>query len=261
MTVGKRIVLTGAAGLAGRGVRPLLHERGHDLVLVDLVDPGAAPGEAVVLASVTDTAQMRAAVRGADIVVHLGGLSREAAWTDIVSANIDGTRSVLEACRHEGVRNVLLASSTHAVGFHPVPSTPVADLEPRPDSYYGVSKVAMEALGAVYADRYGMSIVTVRIGTILERPENGRSLSTWLSFPDTARLIEAVAAVEEPGAHLIWGVSHNTRGWFDLGAGQAIGYYPEDDAEEYSADIDDSAVGSLIGGAIADLDYELGVPW
>jgi uronate dehydrogenase len=263
MTDPKRIILTGAAGLAGRGVRPLLRERGHQLVLVDVVDPLPVDGERAWVIPVQDTDALREAIRGADAVIHLGGHSRERAWPELVDVNMDGTRSVLEAARLEGVSRVLLASSTHAVGFHPVPRHPVAELQPRPDSYYGVSKVVMEALGTAYADRYGMSVANVRIGTVLERPNSGRTLSTWLSYPDLARLIDAVAALDTPGAHLVWGVSHNSRAWFTPEAGHAMGYYPEDDAEQYAAEIEDNedTGDGLIGGGFADMTHELGESW
>jgi uronate dehydrogenase len=259
-----RIVITGAAGMAGRGVRPLLRAAGHELVLVDIVDPEPVAGERAVIASVRDTRAMREAVRGADLVVHLGGHSRERPWTEIADANVDGTRSVLDAARDAGVPRVLLASSTHAVGFHPVPGAPVGDLAPRPDGYYGVSKVAMEALGSVYADRHALVVVSARIGTLLPRPSGRRSLSTWLSFPDLARLIEAAAALDEPGHHLVWAVSRNSRAWFSPDAGERIGYYPEDDAEAFAADVveeDDADGNGLIGGAFADPEHGLGEAW
>lgn len=91
---------------------------------------------------------MAEAMRGADAVIHLAGIASEAPWVDLLRVNIDGTRIVLEAAREAGVRSVLLASSIHAAGF--LLSAEVADssaLVPRPDSYYGVTKAAMESLG------------------------------------------------------------------------------------------------------------------
>lgn len=258
-----RILITGAAGLAGSGVRPLLRDRGHELVLLDLAPVEAASGERVITGSFTDEAVLADALDGVDLVVHFGGHSREQSWEDIATVNVDGTRLLLDAARRAGVRHILLASSTHAVGFHPVPTAPVRELAPRPDSLYGVGKVAMEALGAVYADRHGMRVVNARIGTVEQRPNNVRSLSTWLSFPDLVRLIEATAALDAPGAHTVWAVSANTRTWFDLADGQGIGYYPVDDAEFVATEVGEPDAGGngLIGGAFADPEHELGVPW
>jgi uronate dehydrogenase len=116
----------------------------------------------------------------------------------------------------------------------------------------------------VYADRHAMSVVSARIGTLLERPTGRRSLSTWLSFPDLARLIEAAAALDEPGAHVVWGVSRNTRAWFLPDAGERIGYYPEDDAEAHAHAIvegDDADGNGLIGGEFAAPEHALGDAW
>jgi DNA-binding IclR family transcriptional regulator len=41
---------------------------------------------------------------------------------------------------------------------------------------------------------------------------------------DLARLVEAVAVLDEPGHHIVWAVSDNTRGWLSLDAGKAIGF-------------------------------------
>jgi len=268
MADARRIVITGAAGQVARGVRPLLRAAGHRLTLLDVVEPDPVEGETAVVASVADTAAVRAAVAGADLVVHLGGLSRERPWAALADANVEGTRSVLEAVRDAGVRRVLLASSNHVVGFHPVPAHPVERLEPRPDGYYGASKAAMEALGSVFADRHGLAVVSARIGSILERPVNRRTLSTWFSFPDLVRLIEAAAALDEPGAHVVWGVSRNTRAWFSPAPGERIGFHPRDDSEIHADAVlaqapegDDPDANGLIGGEFAAPQHALGEPW
>ena len=43
-----------------------------------------------------------------------------------------------------------------------------ASVEVRPDSLYGVSKVFGEALGRYYSERYGMRVICVRIGSVLQ---------------------------------------------------------------------------------------------
>jgi uronate dehydrogenase len=134
------------------------------------------------------------------------------------------------------VRRVVLASSNHAVGFTPRSDTPLpATVPPRPDTYYGVSKVVMEALGSLYADRYGMDIASLRIGTCLPQPVDTRSLAIWLSPDDVARLVEACLAAPPFGHRIVWGVSANTRRWWSLAEGEALGFQPTSDAEGYAA--------------------------
>ncbi|QLJ03270.1 NAD(P)-dependent oxidoreductase [Streptomyces sp. NEAU-sy36] len=239
--VTQRIVITGAAGGVGTLLRPRLARKGRTLRLLDVAPvPAAAEGEDVecVRVSVTDLPGMRAALAGADAVIHLGGLSVEGPWDRILDININGTRTVLEAARRAGVPRVIIASSSHAVGFHPRGEGEAPDyLFPRPDTYYGVSKVAAEALGSLYHDRYGLDVVCVRIGGCFETPIATRQLATWLSPDDCARLMEALIATPSPGFRVVWGVSDNTRRWFSLDEARALGYEPRDDAERFAAEL------------------------
>jgi uronate dehydrogenase len=232
------VLVTGAAGRIGTVLRGGLPERGWAVRCLDVVPvPDERPGEEQVVADVTDLAAMVDAVTGVDAVVHLAGISGEATWPAISHSNIEGTYCTLEAARQAGVSRVVLASSNHATGFTPRPAAgPLteADAPPRPDTYYGVSKVAMEALGSLYADRYGMDVVCLRIGSQLPEPAALRALSTWLSPADTVALVDAALTAPSPGYAVVWGVSNNTRNWWDLSAARALGYEPEDDAEVYA---------------------------
>ncbi|WP_030444342.1 NAD-dependent epimerase/dehydratase family protein [Actinocatenispora sera] len=238
------VLVTGAAGTIGRLMRPRLARPGRVLRLLDRVEqPPAGPDEQVelVTASVTDPAAMTAACRGVAAVIHLGGISREAPWEQILAVNIDGTRTVLEAARLAGVRRVILASSNHAVGMRAVAEAGAAgvpgDATPRPDTYYGVSKAAMEALGSLYHDRFGLDVVCIRIGSCFPEPPGVRGLATWLSPDDGARLFEACLSAPSPGFRVVWGASANTRGHYSLAEARALGYSPRDDAERFAEKI------------------------
>ncbi|MFG2847823.1 NAD-dependent epimerase/dehydratase family protein [Kitasatospora sp. NPDC048296] len=251
----QRILVTGAAGLVGAFLRSRLARPGRTLRLLDTAPQApVAPGEAVELiqGSVTDADAMAAACTDVDAVVHLGGLSTEQAWEEILRTNIHGTYVVLEAARRAGVPRVVFASSNHAVGFRPNDGTTAPDYAfPAPDTLYGVGKVAGEALGSLYHHRYGLDVVCLRIGSCFERPKDTRMLATWLSPDDCARLVEASLAVPAPGFRIAWGVSANTRGWFSLAEARALGFDPQDDAEQYAADVpeqDDPHAHRYLGG-------------
>ena len=134
---------------------------------------------------------------------------------------------------------MIFASSNHAVGFTPRSDFPVPDYAfPKPDTYYGVSKAAVEALAAMYHERYGMDAICLRILSCFPKPLNVRMLSTWLSPDDAGRLFEACLTAERPGFRVAFGVSANTRGgWVSLAEAGALGYQPKDDAEAYAAEI------------------------
>ncbi|MEC3956944.1 NAD(P)-dependent oxidoreductase [Nocardia sp. CDC153] len=252
----QRVLLTGAAGVVGKLMRPRLARAGRVLRLLDVapLEP-AAPGERVelVTASVTDPDAMAAACHGVDAIVHLGGLSREDSWARLLEINIDGTHTVLEAARAAGVSRVVLASSNHAVGFRRIgeagPDGLPGDSSPRPDTYYGVSKAAIEALGSLYHSRFGMDVTCLRIGSCFERPADTRQLSLWLSPDDCARLLESCLATGKPGYRIVWGVSNNTRSIVSLREAREIGYESRDDAEEFADDVTSGDVGEFIGGA------------
>lgn len=256
----ERVLITGAAGGMGRMLRTRMRREGRVLRLLDVAaqEPDG-PDEAVeiVTASLTDPAAMAEACRDVAAVIHLGGLSKENTWDAMVDTNIRGTRTVLEAARAAGVARVVLASSNHAAGFRTRaeagPEGLPADTSPRPDTYYGVSKAAMEALGSLYHSRFGMHVVCLRIGYCFDEPIDLRSLSTWLSPDDAARLMEACLSAPDPGFRIVWGVSANTRRLLSTREAEELGYRPADDAERYAGKVlgdaaDDGQVIDTVGG-------------
>ncbi|MBQ1073314.1 NAD(P)-dependent oxidoreductase [Micromonospora sp. C31] len=242
----ERILITGGAGKVATLLRPLLARPGRTLRLLDVRQPEpttepADGGEEVVVASVDDLDAMVEACRDVDAIVHLGGQSREAGVEEVLRLNAYGTYCVLEAARRTGVKRVVLASSNHAAGFHQRQGAPAgglpADAPGRPDTLYGWSKVAAEAAGQLYADRFGMDVVCLRIGLWFPRPPGLRGLALWLSPDDGARLVEACLTADSPGFRIVWGISRNTRRWWSLAEGEAIGYHPKDDAEKYADEL------------------------
>jgi uronate dehydrogenase len=232
------VLVTGAAGRIGTWLRGGLPERGWAVRCLDIVPvPDERPGEEQIVGDVTDLAAMVDATEGASAVVHMAGIAGESTWPAISHANIEGTYCVLEAARRSGVSRVVLASSNHATGYTPRPDGGLlreVDAPPRPDTYYGVAKVTMEALGSLYVDRYGLDVVCLRIGSASAEPTTTRQLATWLSPADTVSLFDAALTAPSPGFAVVWGVSANTRNWWDLTAARALGYEPADDAEVYA---------------------------
>lgn len=232
-----RVLITGAAGRIGGYLRSRLAQSDRVLRLLDVVPLEVGPGEESVQASVTDLDALTEASRDVDAVIHLAGLAGEAPWSRILETNIDGTHNAIEAARRAGVGRFVFASSNHAVGF--LPRDPNGGKAPdyafpNPDTYYGISKVAGEALCSLYHHRYGMDAVCLRILSCKDHPGATRDLATWLSPDDAGRLFEAALSAPAPGFRIVWGVSANTRAWFDMGEAAALGFHPKDDAEDYA---------------------------
>jgi uronate dehydrogenase len=232
---GRKVLVTGAAGHIGRILCAGLAARGWkvrglDRVPLDGVDGLADPP---VVADVRDAAAVRTAMTGMDAVVHLAGIAGEAPFEEILPI-MDGTFQVFDAARREGGVRIVYASSNHAVGYTPRSELAPVDLLPRPDTYYGVSKVFGEALGRLLVDRYGLEVVCLRIGSWKPYPESVRELSTWISPADGVRLVAAALTAPDVTFEVVYGISANTRAWWDLAPARALGYLSVDDAEDYA---------------------------
>ena len=234
-----RVAITGAAGKIGRTLVAGLTELGHEVRGVDLATPDPAWSDKIITADIaTDDHALEAALAGADAVVHLAAIARETDFETALDTHVRLTHRVLEHARAAGLRRVVYASSNHAVGFTPRTDLLSTETRPRPDTYYGLGKAASEALCSLFHDRYGLEVACLRIGSFRDRPDSRRALSTWLSPGDAVRLVEACLTVPDLGFAVLYGVSANTRGWWDLGPARALGYQPQDDAEQWAAEVD-----------------------
>jgi uronate dehydrogenase len=230
----RRLLLTGAAGRIATAVRPVLRELADEVVLTDRVEPaGLTGGERFVAADLADPAPWAGLAAGCEAIVHLGAVPDEAPFEVLAGPNLHGAFHVYDAARRAGVRRVVVASSGRATGFYRVGERLDGDATPRPDGLYGATKAFSEALGRMYADKFGLEVVALRIGTFEERPATTRDLSTWLSPGDAGRLVRAALTGPVDGFLAVYGVSANKRAWWDIPP--RLGYAPQDDAEDYAA--------------------------
>lgn len=232
----KRVLVTGAAGGVGAMLRPRLRQAYPDLVLSDMRDiTDLAPGERFRRADLASLADVEAALEGVDGVLHLGGFSVEGPWDTILQANIVGCYNLFEAARRKGVKRVVFASSNHTMGFYRRRSHVAVDAVPRPDSRYGVSKVFGEALGALYADKHGLGVLSIRIGNVAERPVDRRRLAIWLHPDDLMQLVRLGFEHPALGYEVVYGASANERTWWDNTRAYELGYRPAHRAEDHAA--------------------------
>jgi nucleoside-diphosphate-sugar epimerase len=237
-----RIAVTGGTGMIGGILQQRLPRDRFDARYLSRED-----------ADVTDLAALERAFSGADAVVHLAASAdTRSTWEEVLPANLVGCYNALEAARRTGVTRFVFASSNHAVGMYlwdderfsdPAgPELVSADVAVRPDSLYGASKVWGEALGRLYAERHGVSVVCLRIGWVTDddqppirteyrmEPPNAarRAPGMWLSHRDCASLIQAALTADLQFA-IVNGVSDNRGRWFTLDEGRALlGWEPRD---------------------------------
>jgi uronate dehydrogenase len=229
-----RLLLTGAAGGLGRVLRPRLNAICDVLRLSDIASMApAGPGEEVVTAALQDKAAVHALLQDVSVVVHLGGLSVEHAFEDIMPANILGTYHVYEAARLQGVRRIIYASSNHVTGFYGQGQTIDPQMPMRPDGYYGLSKAFGENLAQFYFDRYGIETVSLRIGSCFPEPLDRRMLASWLSHDDLELLLVAALTAPVVGHSVIYGMSNNRQTWWDNSSARHIGFVAQDSADVF----------------------------
>ncbi|MER7789492.1 NAD(P)-dependent oxidoreductase [Streptomyces sp. NPDC097640] len=233
------VAVTGAAGNIGSVVREALRGEAERLILLDRVSLRPEAGnEEVRTVDLRDAAAVESALAGADRVLHLGGVPDEAPLPDLLEANVLGTHHVLEAARRAGIGRVVLASSNRATGFYPAGHLTGPQEPARPDGLYGVSKVAVEALGQLYADKFGLSVVCLRIGSFEHAPTEPRHLATWLSPRDAIGFVRAaLTAPASTRFATVYAVSANTRRFWELPDPAVLDYVPVDDAELHAGDI------------------------
>jgi uronate dehydrogenase len=230
----RTVLITGAAGGIGRGLRTLLSGVYGELRLTDVVEPAdLRPGEHFTRADVGDAEAIARLLEGVDGVIHLGAISGEGHWPAILRTNIEGTYNVFEGARRAGVQRVVFASSNHAVGFYPRRRRIGVDAAVRPDSRYGISKAFGEAVGAYYADKFGLRVLAIRIGNFGERPIDLRRLSIWIHPEDLAQLVRI--GLEHPALHyaVVFGASDNARSFWDNEPAFRLGYRPRHRSEDH----------------------------
>ena len=105
-----KVLVTGASGMLGRATALALVDRGDDVCVLQRRPSGLRCRE--VLGDVADPVAVRRAATGRDAVLHLAAkVDVVGRWPDYVTANIEGTRTVLDACRRQGVRRLVHVSS------------------------------------------------------------------------------------------------------------------------------------------------------
>ena len=244
-----RALLTGHDGFTGRYVARELEAAGYE---VFGLSRAAGEGQAAVLnADLMDGEALGKVVDavGADVVVHLAAIAFVAHGNvdSIYQVNVLGTRHLLEALAAASTtpRLVVLASSANIYGN--AGGTAIAeDVNPAPANDYAVSKLAMEHMARLWADR--LPIVMTRpfnytgvgqstsflIPKIVDHFRRGASdielgnIRVWRDFSDVRSIAKAyVDLVEkaEPGSvfNLCSGRGHSLEEVLDL-MGEIAGY-------------------------------------
>jgi UDP-N-acetylglucosamine/UDP-N-acetyl-alpha-D-glucosaminouronate 4-epimerase len=166
-----RALVTGGGGFIGHHLVRRLVADGYDVRVLDNFSTGRRERlegleVGLVEGDLRSYERANTAVRGTDVVFHLGALPsvprsvQDPLTTSAV--NVEGTLNVLLAARDEDVRRVVFASSSSVYGASPSLPKTESD-QPLPISPYGVSKVAAEHYCRTFTTVYGLETVSLRL--------------------------------------------------------------------------------------------------
>jgi UDP-glucose 4-epimerase len=164
-----RVLITGGAGFIGSHLAVALQKRAAVRIVDNLRtgDRRRLEGRNVdfVQASVLDTAALRSAMSGADVVFHLAAMVGVQESMDnprgCIETNVIGTFNVLEAAADAGVPKLVFASSAAIYGGEPPVPTPET-ASPSPKSPYAMSKLDGEYLSEMFLREERLKTVTLR---------------------------------------------------------------------------------------------------
>jgi nucleoside-diphosphate-sugar epimerase len=226
-----RVVVTGAGGNVGRSVVAELSSRGHEVAAIDKLErPADAPGGVTswIVGDVGDPALMAAVMADArpEALIHLAAIPRPTLGTplEVFGTNTQATFVALETAGDAGVRRVVIASSTSALGVvfsvRPISPryVPVDEAHPFLGSDpYALSKQVDEATAATMHRRHGYQVVALRISNTSSMAEQvvraadlardparlARELWAYLDARDAARAFALAVERDLPGCHVI----------------------------------------------------------
>jgi GDP-4-dehydro-6-deoxy-D-mannose reductase len=222
MTEGRTMLLLGAGGFVGANVLEAAAAAGLRVVAASHGLDGEAP-----LCDLLDPAAVAACVEAVapDLVVNAAGAASVGrSWerpAETFAVNASGVLNLLEAlARLAPAAHLLCISSADVYGVRGEGELPLAeDLEPRPVTPYGASKVAMEVLCDQYARSRGLRIGIARAFNLI-----GPGQSPQFAIPGFARRIVAAEREGEAEVELALGNGDAVRDFVDVreGAGALL---------------------------------------
>lgn len=168
------ILITGGAGFQGTHLAEKMRDLGHSVTVLNTLTPQASRNEQylkgcqIIWGSVTDAEVTEKAMRGKEVVFHLGARvnvdeSIAHPW-EAIEVNVRGTYNVLESVRKTGAR-MILTSSCEVYGLPE--KAPVAEnAELRPMSPYAASKAAADRICFAYVQTYKTPVTIARFFNI-----------------------------------------------------------------------------------------------
>lgn len=166
--------MTGADGFIGSHLVELLLAEGYSVRALSQynsfnywgwLDDIRHPRLEVVCGDVRDPNYCRHITRGCDTVLHLAALIAipysYTAPDSYVDTNIRGTLNICQAARDEGVRRIVVTSTSEVYGT--AQYVPIDEKHPRqPQSPYSATKIGADAIAKSFFNAFGLPVVIAR---------------------------------------------------------------------------------------------------
>ena len=230
-----KILVTGATGLLGSALCPLLRDAGHEVRAMvrqssstDLQDVASIE---ILTGNVLEPQSLPPVVHGVDAVVHAAAVVLGRDEEAIRRVNVDGTYALLDAVRrHDRDIRFVFISSIAAGGFgtsqHPLRE----DMIPRPATTYGRTKLEAEEIVREHAssmpctvlrlpvlygprDRFFPPLYRLIAFGITVLPEDGSMEMCLLHSEDAAAAIMRLLEVRDPGADTFYAADDRPVPW------------------------------------------------
>ena len=190
---------------------------------------------------------------------------------DYINENITKLEKLFYLAVEVGIEKIVFASSHRVMGMYEKDfgenlfdknkkNLISHEYAPRPDSFYAVSKLFGENLGQYLSEKENISFQALRIGSVRSEFENhpyayaekgvvqglwkrgseeynfqhNRLRGLWMSRRDFTHLVDSIINIDIQGHNIFYGVSNNSRRWFDISnAIEKVKYKPSDNSEEF----------------------------
>lgn len=252
-----KVLVTGASGLIGRLTIANLSKK------YEFSGLNRRPVEGIpcMQADISDGESIKPAFRGMDMVLHLSAYTGADSWEGTMTTTIIGTLNVFQAAQQAEVKRVVFMSSGSVMcGYERDDDKPYGKLArgdydqvsegwpminykdlPRPDSRYAVGKLFGEACGRWFSDSYGLSVLCVRLGVVLntDRPKLIRHFPGYLSQADAIQIIDkCLSAPMSLKYDLFDAISDNKYRWRDTShTKEVLGWKPSGSSDKFDPEV------------------------
>lgn len=197
------IIVTGGAGFLGTHLCRALSQAGHSVKIIDLKENSEFE---TIIADVRDTEKMKAVLTDAEVVFHLASLIEAGESVKdpakYLDYNLNGTLSVLEAMRSNGIKTFIFSSSAAIYG-EPIRVPILENDRTLPINPYGMTKLAMEGLLRSYVEAHGFTGVALRYFNLYGPEEHHQ--------PETHAIPRFIKQIYEDQEVTVWGDGSHLR--------------------------------------------------